>query len=729
MKMILSIIGGDTHKQESANKIKNTFKENNPTLDLETMELMDLYESIQSTGSTCDRLLIVNLCKDSNSYRRDFSGMKDIIGEISALLGKKRPILICDRNNCMINDYDELCIHCSNLSYHNFDKLTPTTIYTYVFSSENKSFNKNLTKQFNDVVSAKNNQILKNYEVEEAPIEEDEEDTEDSKGGLFGKLKGLFKSNKKSKPIEEDEDEAPVAIEEDEEDEEDSSLRDLEAYVDDEEPEEDDDFAQFQAQQSKAEEAPKTESPIIEASVVETPKPQSRVEVKETPKPQPVYEEPQVKPVEPIKPVTIDDMFGPSEPEPTVDSIVAEYSPSPYAQEESPYSNSSSFIEESPYSNSSSFTQSTVTSSVNATNSPVHLGEDYAGLSNVDSDMQADMYQYSLDRENEVVEAQNTANDIISEAQTMMETVKNNGRMLNGLRPNKKAETQVQQKETLRKLKHVTKNITPDEQILRQHRIVFVTGNHNSGVSSLVASLSYCAASMGKKVLNIDMDLINRTQSQIYENKNANSSSYSGLVAALNQWSSLQYYAYRTQAPGLSTLGVDITDGDNFSYRTTLNYNNFIPLLTNASRDYHLVIVDIPFEVLLANQSWVSVVHDVFYVMENDHYGIMSMLNKLCLENFDDNNSFFNTINKLSFVLSKFNDEAVFEDKFLDSEGLASMIEYYLGEDAVDYTSRKVISEIPYYSELCNQMGKHNPACLMVEEYKELCFDIIRNWS
>ncbi len=701
MKITICVLGGGADKQAKANKVAKTFKENNPSLIVNCKEPSELYEELQEKGVSVDKVLIVNLLTDSRGYKESFGSMPEMIEGISQLLGKKHQLILCDRKECMKEDYNAVCVGCSNVRYHNFDSLTPSAIYNFVFGGK-KSGSKHVSKQFNQAVSEKSSEILKSYQMEEAPVDDEEEEAPISRGGFFSGLKDLLGGKKKAK--------SPVRLEEDDEDDEDE-IEEMEEYENDEEmlpiPDEEEE------NEEDVEEVlpcPNSEEELVKSTLGEKVSVDSFFGN---------FEEEETEPVKPTlgEKVSVDSFFGNFEEEkeqPTVDEIIDEY---PSSVVESPYANLSKEdrVESNP---------------INTTNAPVSsLGEDFDSLNRVDSDIQADIYQSRLDRQTEVMKADNTATELISDARSILNTVEGHNKHLSVF-TSKGENSGVNQKETLRKLRKTTKILTPDEQILRQHRIVFVTGEHNSGVSSLVSSIGYCTASMGKKVLIIDMDLINRTQSQVYENTTSNSNSYSGLVPALNQWSSLNYYAYKTAVPGLSTLGVDITDSDNFKYRSQLNYQNFTALVTSASQDYHLVVVDLPFEVFLANQQWVSVAHEVFYVLENDSYGIVSMLNALCLDNFNnDRNSFFNTINKLSFVFSKFNDESVFNEKVIDCDNVSEIIEYYLGEDAVDYTNRKWIAEIPYYKELANQIARHTPACRITDEYKEICCDIIRNWG
>lgn len=696
MKITITVLGGSSNKQSSIEKIMKVFKDNNSNLTIDYKEPYELYEELQVKGNLVDKVLLINLMKEPQAYKDSYGSMDEMIQGLSGLLGKKNQLILCDRNECMKEDFNEVCVGCSNVVYHNFESLTPTAIYNFVFGKGNKFSNKSVNKQFKQAVSAKNSQILDNYRMEEAPVADDEpEEAPTSKGGLFSGLKNLFGGRKKNAPVEEEE--APEAIEDDEDDYEDDDVPELLPKIEDDE---DDEEIISPLPPLREEEVlpPIEEAPDLFAS--------EKVSVDD------LFDssEPKVD----TTPTNFEDLFSSAEETtPTVDEIVDEYSEPTI---ESPYAKPAN-VEVEP------------SNPVNATNNPLsNLGEDFDSLANVDGDIQADMYQYKLDRQTEVMEAQNTASDLVSDAQNLMNAVKGRNKHLSNFVS--KGNNGNAQKETLRQLRKTAKVMTPDEQILRQHRVVFVTGEHNSGVSSVVASIGYCAASMGKRVLIIDMDLINRTQSQLYENANGNSNSYSGLVPALNRWDDLAYYTYKTIVPGLSTLGVDITDSDNFKHITGLNYQNFVSLLANASRNYHLVIVDLPFETLVANQNWVSIAQDVFYVLENDTYGIVNMLNKLCLDNFGyDRNSFFNTINKLSFIFSKFNDESEFNDKPINSDTVAEVIEYYLGDDAIDYTSRKWIAEIPYYKELCNQIAKHTPACMLNEEYKEICRDIIRNWG
>lgn len=706
MKVTITVLGGSSSKQSSVEKIMKVFKDNNSNVTLDYKEPYELYDGLQTKGNLVDKVLLINLMKDQRLYKDSYGSMDEMIQGLSSLLGKKNQLIICDRNECMKDDFDAVCIGCNNVTYHNFESLTPTAIYTYVFGNGSRSSNKNVSKQYKQAVEAKTSQILDNYRIEEAPVADDEpEEAPTSKGKFFSGLKNLFSGRKKSVPVEVEE--APEVIEEAREDN----------Y-------EDSDFEEAEECEDMPELLPSVDDSGEDEEEVSPLPPLREEEVLP-----PIDEAPELFGTEKV---SVDDLFsGPEsnidttvtnfedlfskddEKTPTVDEIIEEYSEP---------------IVESPYAKPTNV-NAEPSSPINATNNTVsNLGEDFDSLNNVDSDIQADMYQYKLDRQTEVLEAQNTASDLVSDAQNLMNAVKGHNKHLSNFVS--KGNNGNAQKETLRQLRRTAKIMTPDEQILRQHRIVLVTGEHNSGVSSIVASVGYCAASMGKKVLIVDMDLINRTQSQLYENANSNATSYSGLVPALNRWNDLTYYTYKTIVPGLSTLGVDITDSDNFNHIKSLNYSNFISLLTNASHDYHLVIVDLPFETLIPNQNWVSIAQDVFYVLENDTYGVVNMLNKLCLDNFGyDRNSFFNTINKLSFIFSKFNDASEFNDKPLNSDTVAEVIEYYLGDDAEDYTSRKWIAEIPYYKELCNQIAKHTPACILNEEYKEICRDIIRNWG
>lgn len=254
-------------------------------------------------------------------------------------------------------------------------------------------------------------------------------------------------------------------------------------------------------------------------------------------------------------------------------------------------------------------------------------------------------------------------------------------------------------------------------------RIVFVTGTGRIGKTTLASSLGFTAAQYYCRSLIVDLDMINRGISCIFPDyNNENSQQSLGLLSAIRSPHLIDEMATE-HYDKVSTLGISLQAEDNREIMNSIKANDLQALLLNALSYYNLVVVDIPWDYLMNNLSLVAATPDILFVTSNDLMTMISSLSHLTADSFESLTDYQMVLSKLKFVLNMSSAENVYEKKAITEKNFSNIC-VELTDDEM-FGNIPVLSNIPFVSNVGNQVALARPASSYLKEFEAFCSQIL----
>ena len=256
-------------------------------------------------------------------------------------------------------------------------------------------------------------------------------------------------------------------------------------------------------------------------------------------------------------------------------------------------------------------------------------------------------------------------------------------------------------------------------------RIVFVTGTGRIGKTTLTSSLGFTAAQYYCRSLIVDLDMINRGISCIFPDyNNENSQQSLGLLSAIRSPHLVDEMATE-HYDKVSTLGISLQAEDNRDIMNSIKASDLQALLLNALAYYNLVVVDIPWDYLINNLSLCAVTPDILFVTSNDLMTMISSLSHLTSDSFENLTDYQMVLSKLKFVLNMSSTENVYEKKTITEKNFSNIC-VELTDDEM-FGNVPVLSNIPFVSNVGNQVALARPASSYLKEFEAFCSQILHS--
>ena len=225
--------------------------------------------------------------------------------------------------------------------------------------------------------------------------------------------------------------------------------------------------------------------------------------------------------------------------------------------------------------------------------------------------------------------------------------------------------------------------------------IVF-TGRRGSGLTSTAVNIAIAANRRGLNTILVDMDVdyrsINLYFSDFIEQAEKDDAIAFSLIRLLAQPQSYQSAAVNTDGLWLASLGYDFHD------KRLLEQHfveaKIIGLVSSLKHNFDLIVMDFPLDSLAKFPALLNSV-DVFGLcMENNIYSAFTTLRNIDI-GFDDRESAPYFASKARLVVTKYNDESMYDDEIVTPEKLSELIvNEELSEDFA--AELPVAGSIPY---------------------------------
>lgn len=671
MNLCLTILAANAQKSNDAyDKIASKFRASNSLIDTENVpDIFALRDRICSSGSKYEKIVVVLLNSDTS---KEFEEECEAIHDIAGSLGVSQSIIVCANNDSMARNLSTAIVEFpDSLFYIDMEKKTPTAIYNAVFGVKQKSVSKETENTLNNIRRAKKNNSNNDAPVAHmpAPVEEDENNdaplpmpvpVEEDSGSKKKKFGFGNIFKRKNKESSSDDTSVPMPM----------------PVEDDSKPvvvEEKNSKRRRRTRGKDIEEVESNPDSFLDNT------PPNEFGIDESPKP--VVENKPPKPLKPVvkekpQPIIIEeddeeDDFIP----PIVDNYedIDEFDPPMIDEDEDDGFDPPPIIEDDMFTNPQSV----------------------------------------YDEEDEEVEM---PEPIVARKSTKKKSM-----------PQPVIEEEDKEPSKPKKKKSDKKKAPKMDKsalyIQSRPRIVYVTGTGRIGQSTLAASLGFTASQFYCKSLIVDLDMIRRAISCIYQDYANTSSVYStGLVSAIRSPHLIEEIATE-HYDGVSTIGISIDAEDNREIMNTVTPEAIQSLLLQALTKYNLVVVDIPWDYLVANPVLMTVPHDILFTTSNDIMTMISDLNHLTPDSFSSPDIFNMLISKMRFVLNMTSPENVYERKTITEKNFNKVC-YILTEEEM-FTTIPVVANIPMVKGVGNQASYGKPASSFSEEFASHCSEIL----
>jgi len=260
-------------------------------------------------------------------------------------------------------------------------------------------------------------------------------------------------------------------------------------------------------------------------------------------------------------------------------------------------------------------------------------------------------------------------------------------------------------------------NLT-DISLAASKAIVF-TGHRSSGITSTAVNVAITANRRGVRTILVDLDVdyrsINLYFSELYEQAEKDDAVASSLIRLLAQPQSYQTTAVNVDGLWLTSLGYDFHDKRLLEQHFI--ESKLIGLITSLKHNFDLIIIDFPLDGLTKFPAFLNSV-DVFALcMENSIYSAFTTLRNIVV-GFNDRESTPYFASKARLVVTKYNDEAMYDNEPITPERLSELI---VSEEFCDdfSTELPVAGSVPYITWFGKQIESDIPVMDMDNQMKQ----------
>lgn len=231
---------------------------------------------------------------------------------------------------------------------------------------------------------------------------------------------------------------------------------------------------------------------------------------------------------------------------------------------------------------------------------------------------------------------------------------------------------------------------------LASSKAIVFTGHRGSGITSTAVNVAIAANRRGMRTILVDLDVdyrsINLYFSELYELAEEDDVVASSLIRLLAQPQSYQTTAINVGGLWLTSLGYDFHD------RRLLEQHfiesKIVGLITSLKHNFDLILIDFPLDGLTKYPAFLNSIDTFALCMENSIYSAFTTLRNIVM-GFNDRESTPYFASKAKLVVTKYNDEAMYDDELITPERLSELI--VSEEFCEDFsTDLPVAGSVPY---------------------------------
>ncbi|MDR2711608.1 MAG: ParA family protein [Clostridiales bacterium] len=240
------------------------------------------------------------------------------------------------------------------------------------------------------------------------------------------------------------------------------------------------------------------------------------------------------------------------------------------------------------------------------------------------------------------------------------------------------------------------KDLGPGPISLASSKAIVFTGRRGSGITSTAVNIAIAANRRGLNTILVDLDVdyrsINLYFTDFIDQAEKDDAIAFSLVRLLAQPQSYQSAAVNVDGLWLASLGYDFHD------KRLLEQHfveaKIIGLVSSLKHNFDLIVMDFPLDGLAKFPGLLNSV-DVFGLcMENNIYSAFTTLRNIDI-GFDDRESAPYFASKARLVVTKYNDESMYDDEIVTPEKLSELIvNEELSEDFA--AELPVVGSVPY---------------------------------
>lgn len=239
---------------------------------------------------------------------------------------------------------------------------------------------------------------------------------------------------------------------------------------------------------------------------------------------------------------------------------------------------------------------------------------------------------------------------------------------------------------------------TPVTHVTRRSKVILVTGDRRTGVSSVVSNYAIAAQHAGLRSLVIDLDFARRGQSinfPVYHDPDDAQYTTPLWNAIKNPFDVEQCAVIYDE--GIEYLGTSMYVSDYATLKDATDSARLQKLVSIALNKYDLVIIDCPFEDLKQWGVLIPLSASIVHVMNNDPYSVYGTINMLCPESFTDESDYQIYIPKMHLLLNN-TTPVKLQGYPVDAEHIRDIFAALTGDSS--YLDYSVLGEIPHIEDM-----------------------------
>jgi len=260
--------------------------------------------------------------------------------------------------------------------------------------------------------------------------------------------------------------------------------------------------------------------------------------------------------------------------------------------------------------------------------------------------------------------------------------------------------------------------------ISRAHsRVVAFTGRAGVGITSSVLNVAYSAVTKGMRVIVLDLDIEYRA-ANLYLSKfctlaeESEDISRSLIRTLANPHNYMETAVAVADNFWVASLGYDFDD--NQAIENFFTEAKVTALVSALKSKFDYVFVDIPLQALSQIPGTIIHFDNIALCVENNLYSAVTTLRTL-INNFNaEDIRYLNMKSKL--VITKYNDESMYNDEILTPERLAELMTDNICDDFIDVL--EIAGEIPYMVDFDRQIERdvliYETSSLMMKSYDKV---------
>ncbi|MCL2048467.1 MAG: AAA family ATPase [Defluviitaleaceae bacterium] len=206
-------------------------------------------------------------------------------------------------------------------------------------------------------------------------------------------------------------------------------------------------------------------------------------------------------------------------------------------------------------------------------------------------------------------------------------------------------------------------------------RAIVFTGHRGAGVTSTAVNVALSAVSRKLKTILVDLDTdyraVNLYFGEFGTQADEDDSISSSLIRLLAQPHKYDTYAVNADGLWLTSLGYDFADEKLLQQHLTETKLN--GLITALRHSFDLIILDFPLDNLAKNTAVLSNVDLIALCMENNIYSAFTTIRNITV-GLSDSSDIAYLVSKSKIVVTKFNDEALYDGEPIMPERLGELI-------------------------------------------------------